>query len=203
MIIKIVKNIIEDILIAFYEPFWFSVILAVLSMFFWMYAKEHGTKNAIKIWWRKFREDITFRRMFYLVFYTAMILFRTLLNRSMWMNPLSDVIGIWGLYREKNGEMIFTTEVPENLIMFIPFVVLLFWTFGDKLLKKFSFLPVLWQSVKITFLFSFCIEMLQLLLRLGTWQLSDIVYNTLGGAVGGLLYWVWCKIRHVQRSNFR
>lgn len=32
------------------------------------------------------------------------------------------------------------------------------------------------------------IEMLQLLLRLGTFQLSDIFYNTVGGVPGGLMY---------------
>lgn len=156
-------------------------------------------KEAVKIWWRKFRREIAFRRMFYLIFYTSMILFRTLLNRNIWMNPLSDVIGIWGLYREKNGEMILTTEVPENLILFIPFIVLLLWTFEDKLLIKISVPSVLWCSVKITFCFSFAIEMLQLFLRLGTWQLSDLFYNTLGGAVGGLIYWMWYRIKHRRK----
>ncbi|MBR3173773.1 MAG: hypothetical protein IKF24_04525 [Eubacterium sp.] len=37
--------------------------------------------------------------------------------------------------------------------------------------------------------------MLQLFLRLGTWQLSDIAFNTLGGVIGGLVYWVSAKIR--------
>ena len=39
------------------------------------------------------------------------------------------------------------------------------------------------------------IEMLQLLLRLGTFQLSDIFYNTLGGMIGGLMYCVVMKVR--------
>lgn len=38
------------------------------------------------------------------------------------------------------------------------------------------------------------IEMLQLLLRLGTFQVSDIVYNTLGGMLGGLCYIVGKKV---------
>lgn len=38
-------------------------------------------------------------------------------------------------------------------------------------------------------------EMLQLLLRLGTFQLSDIFYNTVGGVLGGLLYCVAMKAR--------
>lgn len=32
-----------------------------------------------------------------LVFYTVMILFRTLLNRDMWANPVSDLIGLWAV----------------------------------------------------------------------------------------------------------
>ncbi len=32
--------------------------------------------------------------------------------------------------------------------------------------------------------------MLQLLLHLGTWQLSDLVYNTLGGTCGGVFYYL-------------
>ena len=47
---------------------------------------------------------------------------------------------------------------------------------------------ILWQSGEIAFIFSVNIEMLQLLLRLGTFQLSDIFYNTVGGVVGGLVY---------------
>ena len=39
------------------------------------------------------------------------------------------------------------------------------------------------------------IEMLQLLLRLGTFQLSDIFYNTVGGVLGGLMYCVVIKAR--------
>ena len=37
--------------------------------------------------------------------------------------------------------------------------------------------------------------MLQLLLRLGTFQLSDIFYNTVGGLLGGLMYCAVMKAR--------
>lgn len=39
------------------------------------------------------------------------------------------------------------------------------------------------------------IEMLQLLLRLGTFQLSDIFYNTVGGLIGGVCYFGVMKAR--------
>ncbi|MFR4684965.1 MAG: VanZ family protein [Anaerobutyricum hallii] len=53
----------------------------------------------------------------------------------------------------------------------------------------------MWQSGKIAFIFSISIEMLQLLLRLGTFQLSDIFYNTVGGMIGGLMYCAVMKVR--------
>ena len=140
-----------------------------------------------------FKSDPSFRRTFFLVFYSVMILFRTLLNRSMWANPVSNVIGVWGLYNAK-GEL--TTECIENFALFIPFAFLLLWAAKDRILSRVTIKAVLWKSLKITFLFSFGIEMLQLLLRLGTWQLSDLFYNTLGGAVGGLIYYVGYKVKH-------
>ncbi|MFQ8851288.1 MAG: VanZ family protein [Lachnospiraceae bacterium] len=48
---------------------------------------------------------------------------------------------------------------------------------------------------KTTFIFSVSIELLQLLLRLGTFQLSDIFYNTVDGVLGGLMYCAVMKTR--------
>ena len=139
--------------------------------------------------------------MFLLVFYTVMILFRTLLNRSMWANPLSDVFGNWGLFKQ-DGRL--TTEPIENFILFIPFIVILFWTYKNRLLGKTIRLKrTLLISAKITVLFSFTIEMLQLLLCLGTWQLSDLFYNTLGGTVGGLIYYIMYQIKHRKNKRIK
>ena len=63
------------------------------------------------------------------------------------------------------------------------------WTFEEKI--GIGWKKILWQSGKIAFIFSISIEMLQLLLRLGTFQLSDIFYNT----VGGLMYCAAMKAR--------
>ena len=65
--------------------------------------------------------------------------------------------------------------------------------FGEKIGNGWK--KILWQSGKIAFIFSVSIEMLQLLLRLGTFQLSDIFYNTVGGVIGGLVYYVAMKTR--------
>ena len=182
----IISSIITSVLTALYQPFWFSVILSVMVLFFYLFAYHNetggrGIRGAFSVWWQYFRGNAFFRKLFFLTFYTTMILFRTLLNRDMWMNPLS--------YGE-DGTRYLTTECIENLMLFIPFTILLFWTAGKKILKKTTFLNIVWTGLKITFVFSLSIELLQLFLRLGTFQVSDLTYNTLGGGIGGAVYWI-------------
>ena len=76
----------------------------------------------------------------------------------------------------------------------LPFIFVLFWMFEEKV-EMTKLRKTVWNGLKISFIISFTIEMLQLFLRLGTWQLSDIFYNTLGGGIGGLLYYVFYKVR--------
>ena len=87
---------------------------------------EHG-KISVKVlktndtWYQKFKESVFFRKLFLLFFVTSMILFRTLLNRNLWMNPLSKVMGGWGIWETVNGEQKLTTECIESVIMMGPF----------------------------------------------------------------------------------
>lgn len=190
--IEIIKKIIYNVLATIYESFGLALVLAVLFMFFYMCGREHGWKVIIQRWIKQFRQEKRFRRVFFLALYTAMILFRTLLNRSLWPTPLQNVIGVWGLY---DAEGVLTTETIENLVLFIPFTFLLLCVFKEKVLKDgVKLLDVFVKLVAIVFLFSLSIEFLQLFLRLGTFQLSDLFYNTLGGFLGGLVYWIIYKI---------
>ena len=152
-----------------------------------------GWKSAIVTWYQKFKESVFFRKLFFLAFVTSLILFRTLLNRQLWMNPLSDVMGGWDIWETVNGEQKLTTECIENVIMTMPFSAVVLWTFEEKIGNGWK--KILWQSGKIAFIFSISIEMLQLWLRLGTFQVSDIFYNTVGGMIGGLMYYVVMRAR--------
>ena len=147
--IKVLAKILTNILTALYEPFGFSLLLSFLAMFFYLYAYEptaagKGWKNAIVTWYQKFKESVFFRKLFLLTFVTSMILFRTLLNRNLWMNPLSDVIGGWGIWETVNGERQLTTECIENVIMMVPFSAVVAWTFGEKIGNGGK--KILWQS---------------------------------------------------------
>lgn len=185
----IISKIISNVLIALYQPFWFSLLAAVLFMFLYLYAKEHGWRTAVHTWISTFKTSTVFRRLFCFAFFTMLILMRTLLNRNMWANPVSDVMGGWTL-TDKNGDL--TTEPIENVMLMLPYTALLLWAMKERLLERVTLGRTLWQGLKYAFLTSVTIEFLQLFLRLGTFQLSDIFYNTLGGLLGGLdlLYWL-------------
>ncbi|MDY4576871.1 MAG: VanZ family protein [Anaerobutyricum hallii] len=194
----ILKTIIANILTALYQPFWYALLLTIFFLFVWK--KYDSLKSATMEWLTWFKTESLFRRMFFLVFYAVMILFRTLLNRDMWANPISNVIGVWGLHKvNSKGEILFTTEVLENLALFIPFTILFLWTYGERIIgEEVRLTLILWESTKMVFFFSFTIEMLQLFLRLGTWQLSDLFYNTLGGFIGGGIYWCGYRLKHMN-----
>ena len=132
--IDLLGKILTNILTALYEPFGFSLLLSFLAMFFYLYAYEpvaagKGWKSAIVTWYQKFKESVFFRKLFLLFFVTSMILFRTLLNRNLWMNPLSKVMGGWGIWETVNGEQKLTTGLsrrtlqPPDQSFLIPFLL--------------------------------------------------------------------------------
>lgn len=199
-IIEVIEKIIKNVLVELYQPFFAALFIAFLLMIVLMYAREHEVtkrkllKKIITKWLHEFKKSANFRKTFLLMFYSAMILLRTVLYREWWKYPLSNVMGSWGLY-DKDGNL--TTEAIENLMLFIPFAVLLLWAFRKELLGDNPGLKkTLWVATKTVGIFSFVIEFSQLLFHLGTFQISDLVYNTLGGTVGGVIYYIIYKIRH-------
>lgn len=204
---EILNIIITHILTALYEPFWFALLLAFFALFFYLYAYRpanagKGWKAALKTWISEFRTNCFFRKLFLLLFFTAMILFRTLLNRELWLNPLVDVMGGWNIWKiSSDGAKILATEGIENIILMIPFTSILMWTMKEKLVRTISLRTLEVKSAEIAFCFSLIIEFLQLFLRLGTFQLSDLFYNTLGGLLGGVVYWIAWKTRNFIRGK--
>lgn len=194
---EIISSIISNVLMALYQPFWISIILTVTCTELYIIANTEnlsgkGWKFLYKTWIKTFLQAPRFRKLTLLTFYSVMILFQTLLNRNMWLNPLSDVMGGWSFYKmdTATNTMKLTTENIENFILFMPFSGFLFWY----LEQKDKLLCLLWKSLKIVFLCSLAIEFSQLFLRLGTFQFSDIFYNSVGGVAGGFIYWILYKI---------
>ena len=201
---KIINNIIQNVLTALYQPFWAALLMAFSSMFIYLYAKEHHwnifnvLSNSLRIWWNEFQSSSSFRRNFLLVFYSIMILFRTLLNRQIWFDPLGDIMGGWSLYTEEGT---LTTESIENFMLFMPFTISLLWVFYNKLFDhEIRFKKVLLISFKVVGTLSLSIEVLQVLIHVGTFQLSDLFYNTLGGMLGGVIYWILYRSKLIGNS---
>lgn len=178
----IIKNILTNVLSSLYTEFFESLLFAFLFAFFYEYAKKHGGyKKAVYDFYIRFKSNKDDRIRFYFMFYIAMTLFRTLLGRSLWINTLSDVFGSWTLY-DSNGHLY--TEGIENIILFLPLCYLYF-ALPEK--RNYSKNRILF-AIQFSFLLSLAIEFSQLFLKLGSFQLSDIAFNTLGGFLGGLLY---------------
>jgi glycopeptide antibiotics resistance protein len=68
--------------------------------------------------------------------------------------------------------------------------VLLFMPLGYLIPLSFSKVDRWWQVLLIGFLFSLLIETVQLITRLGWFDASDLLHNTLGALIG---YWIYCK----------
>lgn len=206
----IIGKIIIDILTSIYQPFWFAILLSIMTMFFYLYVKcpegaGKGWKAAVYTWVGHFKKDREFRKKYILFFYITMVLFKTLINRNMWMNPLSDVWGVWGIYTYNSvtGQRVLTSECIENFLLFMPYIILIFWNFEEKIFGKKVYIgKIVLESIKIAFLSSLTIELLQLLLRLGTIQISDLFFNTVGGLVGGIIYFlVNAGIERIRRAD--
>ncbi len=183
------EKAIKDILSSLYQFLGASFVIAVLFMFAVNYAKISSVKQIVREWIDCFKNDKRFRKIFVFAFFTAMLLFRTVMCRSITENPLKNVIGVWGIH-DKDGNI--SPDGILNAVLFIPFTYLLFDAFGRKIFKrrKVTALEYTGGAIAISFCFSLSIELCQLFFKLGEFQLSDLFYNTLGGFIGGLMYFI-------------
>ena len=186
-------QILKDTLTTLYQITGISLVVCVLFMFAWLYCREHGAKEGIRRWISMLKTNSEFRRFLLLAFYTAMILNKTLFCRPIWNQPFKNVIGVWGFYED--GKLY--TENVENIMLFIPFLALLMWALQDRLWESRTMTGRLYfrKALLISFLSSVVIEMSQLFLKVGAIQISDLVFNTLGGVIGAGVYWILYRHR--------
>ena len=190
----IVDRICVNIISALYQYLFVSIVMAALFMLLYMECKKIGLKDVFYNWINEFKKSKEYRRIYALAVYTCLILFRTIFCRQIWGNPIGDVLGNWSLHFS-DGTL--STELIENIFLFIPFSMLVLWALEDKILKgRKDFLQICYGTIKISFLFSLGIELCQIVLRVGTFQISDLVTNTGGGLIGGIIYWIHYKLRN-------
>lgn len=195
-------RVLENVLMALYQYFWFSLLTSFLGMYVYIFAYKkletgNGIKSSLHTWFVLFRDDIEFRKVFFFLFYLMMILFRTLLNRKPWLSPLANVLGNWWIYEfdYSTEQYVLSTECIENLILFVPYATILLCLKTDN--GRWKTLTIYYRAGVWSFIFSVIIEFLQLFMHLGTFQLSDVFYNTLGGLIGALCYQIYFEIKNI------
>ncbi len=91
-------------------------------------------------------------------------------------------------YWDVVGAEVFCLNIFGNIILFIPlgfFIPALFTGKGHYPL----------EAIIICFLFSVAVEVIQLVTRLGSCDVDDVILNTLGGIIGYIIYRIYSFIR--------
>lgn len=92
-------------------------------------------------------------------------------------------------YRRQLGFETFLVNILGNVLAFTPFGFLL--PLIDRKYRNFIY------STMLCFLFSLCVELLQLFLKVGIFDVDDIMMNTIGGIVGYIAYLIFNLIRRM------
>lgn len=139
---------------------------------------------------KSIKELLTKKNYLYLIilwFYTTFIISKTLIIRTHWEDPFSNIMGGWTIYQQANG--MYNVESIENLLFFSPFILLLYLSFPILTRYK-SNVSIVLQSLCIGFLCSLFIETCQVIFSVGTFQFADLFYNTLGTVIGAFLFFI-------------
>lgn len=117
--------------------------------------------------------------------YIFFVLNLTILNRTSHIEePLAKFTeGIFLV--DEDGTL--HAEGVENVIMLIPMIPLF-------VLSGITHSMKIWQAFAMSFCSSAFIEVIQLIFHIGYTQVSDILFNTLGGMIGWCIYFVVHRI---------
>ena len=161
-----------------------ALLMTCLAVLAWWQLRSDGLGTAV----RRLRAELRTghgRRMVLFLFYACLLLLFTLMARPLNTEPQKYVFTHW----LPNGEEKYDDEIYENILLFIPFTGLLLAAEGQRLLRRPTVGSAAGKAAVIALACSAFIEVSQLIFSLGSFQFSDIFYNTLGGALGGLLWY--------------
>lgn len=103
---------------------------------------------------------------------------------------LFDEIKRYIKYRNIVGNRLFITNIAGNIVGFIPFGLML--PFMSNKYANLFFVTLL------SFEFSLFIELTQLIFRIGSFDVDDLLLNTCGGFIGCMIYYM---TRHLRRKR--
>ena len=95
-------------------------------------------------------------------------------------------------YWNEIGFLPASVNLIGNVVAFMPFGALIRWVLNRK---------VRWYEATIyTFVFSLSIEVVQLLTRVGVFDVDDIILNTIGGLLGFIVYYILLLINRRTKN---
>lgn len=176
MIIHHINKVIVEYYVATVVFFIFTAIIIYIS-------EKIGFKKFLGEIKDKFFKDYLYKWKILFFTYFYFVLDKTLISRDIGnINSFEYAFkGGWLFLVKDTWNKV---QAIENIIFFIPFsffLLLGFYNLEGKKLELFK------EIISISFKFSLFIELLQFIFTLGTFQLSDIVYNVLGGIIGYIL----------------
>lgn len=188
---KIIKTLSKNIEIFFESYFIIPLIIAVLLTAFYLAVsviiKKHGKKSPIT-------SPISILPIFFSNFYFCVLFYITLFSRlENTTDGLSDVFGEWTIF-DGETSMYMNVSPILNVVLFVPLCFLIFYFLKKMFDKVYSDKKILVCSLFISFSMSLFIELIQLIFNKGTFQLSDLTYNTAGGILGAVIYVLTRKI---------
>lgn len=117
------------------------------------------------------------------VFYISIMVQVGVLSRT--LGTMRTIV--WVPFRTPGGDNLIVLYALANLVLFIPFGVLV--------PKVFHSVNAFWKIILVTFVTSVCIEMIQYILACGYSQVEDVIMNVAGGVVGYLI------IKFIERNK--
>lgn len=106
--------------------------------------------------------------------------------------PFQEISRFIIYWRAIDNPFLVFVNLVGNIIAFVPFGALIRWVINRK---------VTWlEVVGYTFLLSLSVEILQLIARVGVFDVDDLLLNTLGGLVG---FWIYYGLKVLDRRKKR
>ena len=106
----------------------------------------------------------------------------------------SDMFGRGHGYEEMRYNLTpFLENLVGNVLAFVPFGMLIRWVRG----KKTGF----FTATLAAFAFSLSIELVQLITKLGVFDVDDIIMNTFGGMLGYIIYYILARFDRKRRKK--
>lgn len=116
----------------------------------------------------------------------AFVFYVTIIHRNSGENGKTCLIPFYSFVMAKDEIEVYRL-ILFNVLMFVPFGLTL-----PFLLCRQKHNIIL--SLLFTFLISLSIELIQLIFHLGTFELDDLIFNTLGGLFGMIGYYIYLLI---------